>query len=476
MSSLRERLFSVYFTSPFNRWNEYSRGDRLSRITHDSGVLGYFLSTSLPNIALQSLTAIGAFLIIFNTSPGISLVIFLTAIPSALVAYFIGSSSRKNARIMLDTQSQIYSNAEESILAYTLSKATATEQFSINSFNSLSKILRMETISYLRLHAAMIPIVRLLSLTMIILGILLIVNSNSLEGLGPADITFLLLYGLLVTRPIGALAGIFAKYQHAAVAAERIRSVINSAQKPTKSTQLSNSGLTNEITSLNAENAKNTESKITVENLHFSYSPESSLLSGINFSAQENEKLVITGRNGSGKSTLAYLLLKLLPPDDGLISVTGVDEYDGSENSWRSSFGYVPQQPMLRRGTIQENIVLGRPHTALALEKAITLSGADSILSQLTKGLNTQINDGGIRLSGGQQQKIAIARALLTEPRFLILDEPTSMLDPNSIDEFIKNSSVWSKSRTVLIISHESELSCIATRSLRLDKGVLLNI
>jgi ATP-binding cassette subfamily B protein len=181
------------------------------------------------------------------------------------------------------------------------------------------------------------------------------------------------------------------------------------------------------------------------------------------------------GRSGSGKTTISKLVLGLYPPTDGKVLVDGQDITSLSLRSLRQQVGVVDQDTFLFGGTIRENIAIGHPSAKLEdIMEAARQAGADGFIKKLPMGYETQIGEGGGMLSGGQRQRLAIARALLGNPRLLVLDEATSHLDAESERIIQNNLNTILKGRTTLIIAHRLSTVRKADLILVLDRGVLM--
>ncbi|BAY93837.1 MULTISPECIES: peptidase domain-containing ABC transporter [unclassified Tolypothrix] len=213
------------------------------------------------------------------------------------------------------------------------------------------------------------------------------------------------------------------------------------------------------------------------ENMSFRYHPDSDInvLENLNFEIQPEQTVALVGRSGSGKTTLAKLILGLYPPTDGKILIDGHDVNSLALRSLRSQIGVVDQDTFLFGGTIRENISIAVPEASLAeIISAARLAGADEFIQQLPMGYETQIGEGGGMLSGGQRQRLAIARALLGNPRLLIFDEATSHLDAESERIIQNNLNTILRGRTSLIIAHRLSTIRNADVILVLDRGLLI--
>jgi ATP-binding cassette, subfamily B, bacterial len=211
------------------------------------------------------------------------------------------------------------------------------------------------------------------------------------------------------------------------------------------------------------------------ENVTFAYTQNAApALDGLNFRVAPGETIGIAGPSGSGKTTLASLITGFHRPATGRILLDGADMKALDLRTYRRHLAVVSQQTILFNGTLRENIVYGAKNVSEAeLQSAIESASANSFISELARGLDTELGAGGVQLSGGQRQRIAIARALLRDPRVLILDEATSALDAASeavVQEALER---LMAGRTTFIIAHRQAVLRRAGRILTLDKGVL---
>ncbi|OYV32981.1 MAG: thiol reductant ABC exporter subunit CydD [Rhodospirillales bacterium 20-64-7] len=210
---------------------------------------------------------------------------------------------------------------------------------------------------------------------------------------------------------------------------------------------------------------------ISCRNLGFSYAG-APVLSGLNAEFAAGTMTVIAGASGAGKTTLARLLLGFAAPDSGRILVNGQDLAEISTDSWWQCLAWVPQNPRLFQGSIAANLRLGAPEAGLeALREAAAQAGALGFIEALPAGFDTEIGENGAGLSGGQIQRIALARAYLKNPRLLILDEPAASLDPQGEAEMMRVIAGLARGRTVIVIAHRLAMASLADRVLVLSDG-----
>jgi len=213
------------------------------------------------------------------------------------------------------------------------------------------------------------------------------------------------------------------------------------------------------------------KNQIKFHNVSFAYPLSNFILKNINFTIKKNQIIGIKGKSGSGKTTLSDILLGLLTPINGYISVDGIKITKRNLTQWRNKFSIVPQDVFLINGTISENIALGIDINDVNHGKVFESSVKADIseyINKLPKKYNYNINDKGSKLSGGQKQRLAIARSLYLEKEIFIFDEATSALDIETEKKVIK--SIISLNKTIIIISHKSEILDMCNKIIDLGK------
>jgi ATP-binding cassette, subfamily C, bacterial CydD len=214
---------------------------------------------------------------------------------------------------------------------------------------------------------------------------------------------------------------------------------------------------------------------VALEGVSFSYPARpAQVLDRLDLELRPGETLALVGESGAGKSTVAALLLRLLEPTGGRITVGGSDLAECDTDSWRRLVAWVPQRPALLRGTVAENVRLGDATASdRMVQDAARLAGADEFITKLPSGYDTVIGDGGRPLSPGERRRIGLARAFIRDSPLVILDEPTADLDPRSVELVSRAVEQLQAGRTVLLIAHRPELVRHADRVVRLDHGAV---
>jgi len=267
-----------------------------------------------------------------------------------------------------------------------------------------------------------------------------------------------------VINPFQRLIVLWNELQEVLIAVERINDVIDAEPEE-------------DLHSSTRQSLPPIHGHICFDKVTFRYHPESDVntLENVSFQAQPGQMIALVGRSGSGKTTISKLILGLYPPTEGKILIDGYDVTSLSLRSLRQQIGVVDQDTFLFGATIHENISVGHPEATLEeIIEAAQQAGAHQFIKELPMGYETQIGEGGGMLSGGQRQRLAIARALLGNPRLLILDEATSSLDAESERIIQTNLSTILQERTTLVIAHRLSTVRNADKILVLDRGVLV--
>ena len=223
------------------------------------------------------------------------------------------------------------------------------------------------------------------------------------------------------------------------------------------------------------ESIESLRDKVELRDISFTYSGREKLFNGLNMEFNKESITAIVGPSGSGKSTLCDLVLRFLKPSSGGIYVDGKNINTLNINSWRNFIGYIPQDIFLFNATVKENILIGKPDVNdEEVFKAAKLAAAHDFIEMLPQKYDTLIGDNGVSLSGGERQRIAIARALVRNPKILIFDEATSSLDEESERLILKSIKTLAVGKTVIIISHRFSTLRIADFIYFLDNGIVV--
>jgi ATP-binding cassette subfamily B protein len=225
----------------------------------------------------------------------------------------------------------------------------------------------------------------------------------------------------------------------------------------------------------NAKPLKVRDGLVRFENVTFSYDPDRQILKGLSFSVPAGRTVAIVGPSGAGKSTISRLLFRFYDVTGGRISIDGQDIRDVKQTSLRAAIGMVPQDTVLFNDTIRYNIRYGRWEASdEEVEEAARLAQIDNFIRLSPKGYDTEVGERGLKLSGGEKQRVAIARTILKAPPILLLDEATSALDSHTERDIQDALDRVSKNRTTLVIAHRLSTIVAADEILVLDQGVIV--
>lgn len=386
----------------------------------------------------------------------------LSAIVAAFVTVMVGVSFAVGPKLRkkINTQSQLGAKVQgyltEHVAATETLKSLQMEPQAVARFQNMNRAYLDASLSTRELSNGygtfMSFMEQTLNATVLCVGAYIAMGSPALDGSssGGSSASDQLTIGMLVAfqmfaqrvvQPLLKLSGTWQELQQVRVAVQLLGDVMNT---PTEHY----SGI--------ATSTKAARGRLTVEGLGFRYSPDRPLLySGLNFTIEPGEVVLITGPSGSGKSTLAKILLGLYPDYTGTVKVDERSTRSMTANEIRKFFGVVPQETVLFSGTITENLLNAAPHASFeqAVE-ACKWSGVHVDLANLPSGYETEIGERGIGLSGGQKQRIGIARALLRQPKLFLFDEATSSLDASSAEHIAETVNRMRGKSTVLFISH----------------------
>ena len=276
------------------------------------------------------------------------------------------------------------------------------------------------------------------------------------ETLTMGNLVAFMAYQMRLLAPVQALMGLYTNLATAKVSLDRVHEISDAEPE------------VNEIPG--AFKLTNVLGSVEFKNVRFAFDRRVPTLEDVSFNIEPGETVAIVGESGTGKSTIAYLLLRLFDPDDGSVLLDGRDLRGVTLTGLRQSVAFVDQEPSLFHTSVRENITYGCPAASMSnVEAAVAAAGIHDFISSLPQGYDTVIGERGAALSVGERQRLAIARALLTEPSVLVLDEPTASLDPATERQVLDGYAGIMGDRTTIVISHRLELAHRADRVLVLQ-------
>jgi len=456
-AELRVRMHDHLQALPLAYFQARRQGDVLAVLAYDLPRISSYTSGPLVGVPLQLLAAFGAVVLMWKIDWKVA-ALAATCVPVLfLVIKVVGRRLRPIATDLYDEQGKAFALAEEHVTMLPMIKAFTREREATNDYTKLNNnIARLEAKQQL-VSSAMGPGVQWLA-SMALIAILWLASDRVGAGaLSTAALVTLLLYAAALARPVSGLADFYGQTQQAKAALARVMAVFSAK------------GEDMEPESVPVARARG---DIHFDDVTFAYPERPAVLTGFNLNIEAGETVALTGENGAGKSTLVHLLLRLIEPQAGQILVDQKPLTDWHLHSLRSQIGLVSQHVYLFNGSVRENIAWGRAGASGAdVERAAREAQAHDFVTLLPEGYETMIGDQGVRLSGGQRQRIALARALLKDPPILVLDEATSMFDPEGEAHFIADCREGLRKRTVIIITHRPAALALADRVIRMPRA-----
>ena len=439
-------------------------GDIISRLSTDADLVGNLIINFLSFLIRNSIMLSGAIIMMFLQSPKLSCLVLISIpiilLPIIRLSKFVRYLSKK----VLEEQSLFVSNVEENFSGIrTLYAYNQQEHTLMKLNNKIDHFISQASVrlKYRSLFFALaITLISGSIITIIWIGSLDIIKGSMSSG----EMISFIYYAIMVGMSAGGIAELFSEIQNPLAALDRVFEL-----KKMKS----------DIQILQNKKIINFSCNIRFNQVTFAYPsrPDNIILNNIELEIKHGIFTAIVGRSGAGKSTLLQLLLKFYNPQHGNILIGNENIDQLNSDLVRSKIAYVEQNPVIFSGSIRSNIVFSNPSADdETIEKIVDICGIRQFTSQLEHGLDTEIGERGVRLSGGQKQKINIARALIYDPEILLLDEAMSALDSDSESEILKNIENIFKNKTVISIAHRISSIENADEILVIDQGKIVDI
>ncbi len=426
---------------PLKYFDTTTQGEILSRITNDVDTVNQSLSQSLTQIITSVVTVIGVLIMMLSISVTMTLVALLILPLSMGVVSVIIKQSQKHFKAQQDYLGHINGHVEEMYGGHVVMKAFNGEDQSISIFKNLNSTLYGSAWKSQFLSGLMMPIMMFIGnlgyVAVAILGGWLAIRNTITVG----DIQAFIQYVRSFTQPISQLANISNVLQQTAAAAERVFEFLDEPEEV--------------VESANPTTLEKVDGQVTFKDVRFGYDPNVMVIKGFSAVAQPGQKIAIVGPTGAGKTTMVKLLMRFYDVNDGAVMVDGHDIRDFTRKYLRTMFGMVLQDTWLFNGTIMENIRYGRPDaTDEEVIAAAKTAHVDHFVRTLPDGYAMELNEAASNISQGQKQLLTIARAVLADPKMLILDEATSSVDTRTEVLIQQAMDKLMVGRTSFIIAH----------------------
>lgn len=444
---LEELSFSYYDQMPV--------GFIISRMTSDTARLGETVAWGIVDLFWSGCYIVITAVAMFMLDARMALLVLSVVPIIAVAAVWFQKRILAGYRVVRKTNSQITGAYNEGIMGAKTSKTLVREQANCEEFAALAGTMRKASVRAAVLSALFLPIVT--SLGAIATALVLyrggteVFSAKGLVTVG--TLAAFVQYSTGIFEPISSIARIFADLQASQAAAERVVSMLETEPEIFDSPEV----IERFGDSFNPkkENWPGIKGDIEFDHVSFHYSTGEEVLEDFSLKVRAGQTVALVGETGSGKSTIVNLVCRFYEPTKGAIRIDGVDYRERSILWLQAHLGYVLQQPHLFSGTIRENIRFGRlDATDAQIEAAARMVDAESFILKLEHGYDTQVGEGGNRLSTGQKQLISFARALIADPAIFVLDEATSSVDTETEQKLQSAIATALKGRTSFIIAH----------------------
>lgn len=441
--TMRNDLFRKISRLPIRYTDTHKHGDIMSRMTNDVENVSNAVSSAITLLFSGLLTIVGTLVMMLVLSPVMTLVALVTIPLSVLVSAKLGKMMRRHFIKRQRLLGAMNGTVEEMVTSYHTVMAYGKEDFAVTTFSDISRDYRDCSVRARVWGSIMGPVMNFIGNLQYVLvaatgGALMLFGGG---GVSIGTIQSMLSYSKKFTHPINQIANQYSAILTALAGAERIFEILDGKDEIDEG----ESPLT----------PADVVGEVTFEDIHFAYVENEPVLRGFDLAVHPGKKIAIVGATGSGKTTVVNLLTRFYEVDKGRILVDGVDIRDIPKDVLRRSIAIVLQDTVLFRDSIRANIMYGRPDaTEEEMRAAAEFARAATFIERLPDGYDTVLAEGGSNLSQGQRQLLAIARAVLADPKILILDEATSSVDTRTEMRIQQAMVNLMKNRTSLIIAH----------------------
>ena len=472
---LRDEAFKKLQLLPFSYYDRTRAGWIMARLTSDSRRLAGIISWGLVDMVWSCFTMLGILIVMYIVNWRLALII-TALLPLLVVAsIFFRKKILNSYRKVRKINSKITASFNEGIMGIKTTKTLVIEEDKNSNFEALCTDMRKNSIRAVLFSSLFFPTILFLSFV----GVALVLRVgggfivNALFGFQIATLYLFVSYTMQFFDPVMQLARILAELQQAQASAERIFSLIETEPDITDSREVVEKYGT--LLSPKKDNWESLEGDIEFQDVTFKYQEGEVVLENFNLRVKKGTSVALVGETGSGKTTIVNLICRFYEPVSGRILIDGRDYRERSIGWLHSNLGYVLQTPHLFNGTIMENIRYGRlDATDEEVIEAAKAVGVDDFVKDLPEGYNTMVGEGGAKLSVGQRQLISFARALIANPRILILDEATSSIDTKTEKTVQEVLLKLMQGRTTFIVAHRLSTIIDADQILVIKDGRIL--
>ncbi len=461
--SLREQINGKLSHLPLKFFDTNTKGDILSRIINDVDNIDLTLQNNLIQIITSVVTGVGTLVVMLCVSVEMTLITLSIVPVSAIIGLALAKRSKEYFRSLWKKTGELNGHIEEMFTGHQIVKGFCHEEKAIEEFDEINDELFKVSKKAQFISGLIMPFINFVNnigfVIICIVGGLYIAKGDS-TGLSVGDIATFITCSKMFLQPIVDLANISNNLQSSLACTERIFKIIDAK---------------NEVQDTDKDFPEDLKCRVTFENVNFAYSPDKPLIENMNLTVEPGEMVAIVGPTGGGKTTLVNLLMRFYDANSGCIKVGGTDITEVSRKNLRNIFGMVLQDTWLFNGTIKENLSYSRDNvTDEEVFAATKAAKADKFIRAFPDGYDTILDESGSNLSQGQRQLLTIARALIADPKILILDEATSSVDTRTEAQIQKAMKTLMKGRTNFVIAHRLSTIREADKILVVNDGTII--
>ena len=440
---IRKDAFDKMEHLPLSYIDSHSHGDMVSRIIADVDTFADGLLMGFTQLFTGIATIVGTLIFMLVIDVKITLVVVILTPLSLFVASFIAKKTYSMFQLQTKTRGEQTALIEEMVGNQNVVQAFNHEDEALEQFDEINQRLQKYSLRAIFFSSITNPSTRFINSLVYaavgIVGALSVILTNGAFSVG--NLSCFLSYANQYTKPFNEISGVITELQNALACAARIFELIEEpAEEPDEE---------------DAYVLENADGTVDIDHVYFSYVPDQKLIEDFNLHVKPGQRVAIVGPTGCGKTTLINLLMRFYDANSGKITVSDHDIMHMTRNSLRANYGMVLQETWLKKGTIRDNICMGKPEaTEEEMIAAAKASHAHSFIKRLPKGYDTVITEDGGNLSQGQKQLLCIARVMLCLPPMLILDEATSSIDTRTEIRIQKAFLTMMQGRTSFIVAH----------------------